>query len=442
MATKTAGTKPFYNDEIPADWNTPEFGDVFTFLKSYAFSREQLTGEPSAEGIQNIHYGDIHATFENEVLDFELEKRIPFVKDGLIQNGKSDKEIDWLKDGDLIIADASEDYDGVAECIELRNVNGRKIVSGLHTFAARDKSGKSAQGYRTYLLNHPQVVRELRRIATGFSVFGISKTNITKVKLPLPPSDEQEAIADLLHLMDTAINKNNELIERKKSKKSGLMQKLVSGEIRLKGFENSKWQEYHLGGLGDTYTGLTGKSKEDFGEGKPYIPYLNIFFNNSIDTKSLDYVKINPEDKQNRVRYGDVLFTVSSETQNEVGMASVLLKEIEELYLNSFCFGFRLYDFKTLNPEFSSYFFRANNFRKEVYKLSQGATRYNLSKTQLMKLKIVLPTIEEQKAIAQVLQATDTEIKLLKTKTDKLREKKKGLMQQLLTGRVRLKIKE
>lgn len=186
MATKTAGTKPFYNDEIPADWTTPEFGDVFTFLKSYAFSREQLTDAPSAEGIQNIHYGDIHATFENEVLDFELEKRIPFVKDGLIQNGKSDKEIDWLKDGDLIIADASEDYDGVAECIELRNVNGRKIVSGLHTFAARDKSGKSAQGYRTYLLNHPQVVRELRRIATGFSVFGISKTNITKVKLPLP----------------------------------------------------------------------------------------------------------------------------------------------------------------------------------------------------------------------------------------------------------------
>lgn len=442
MGTKAADTKPFYNDVIPSDWTTPEFGAVFSFLKSYAFSREQLTSEPTTEGIQNIHYGDIHATFENEVLDFELEKRIPFIKNRLIQNGKTEKEIDWLKEGDLIIADASEDYEGVAECIELRNVNGRKVVSGLHTFAARDKNGKTAQGYRTYLLNHPQVVRELRRIATGFSVFGISKTNITKVKLPLPPANEQEAIANLLHLMDTAINKNNELIERKKSKKSGLMQKLVSGEIRLKGFENSKWQEYHLGGLGDTYTGLTGKSKEDFGEGKPYIPYLNIFFNNSIDTKSLDYVKINPEDKQNRVRYGDVLFTVSSETQNEVGMASVLLEEIEELYLNSFCFGFRLYDFKTLNPEFSSYFFRANNFRKEVYKLSQGATRYNLSKTQLMKLKIVLPTIEEQKAIAQVLQAADTEIKLLKAKTDKLREKKKGLMQQLLTGRVRLKIKE
>jgi type I restriction enzyme S subunit len=440
MMAKSTNTKPFYNDVIPSDWTTPEFGTVFSFLKSYAFSREQLVDEETEEGIQNIHYGDIHATFENEILDFELEKRIPFVKDGLIHNGKAEKEIDWLEDGDLIIADASEDYAGVAECIELKNVNGRKIVSGLHTFAARDKSGKSAQGYRTYLLNHPQVVRELRRIATGFSVFGISKTNITKVKLPLPPSKEQEEIADLLQLMDTSINKNYQLIEKKISKKSGLMQKLVSGETRLKGFETSKWFEHHLGSLGETYTGLTGKTKEDFGKGKPYIPYLNIFFNYSIDTSNLDHVKINESDKQNRVKYGDILFTVSSETQNEVGMASVLLENIDELYLNSFCFGFRLHDFEILTPEFSSYFFRANLFRKEVYKLSQGATRYNLSKTQLMKLKIVLPSIEEQKAIAQVLQAADTEIKLLKAKADKLREKKKGLMQQLLTGKVRLNV--
>ncbi len=145
-------------------------------------------------------------------------------------------------------------------------------------------------------------------------------------------------------------------------------------------------------------------------------------------------------DNQNRVKYGDIFFTVSSETPDEVGMASVMLDEIDELYLNSFCFGFRLIDFNTLVPEFSSYFLRAKTFRTEINKLSQGATRFNLSKNNLMKLNIILPPIEEQTSIAQVLQAADKEINLLKAKVEKLKEQKKGLMQVLLTGKVRIKI--
>ena len=430
--------KPFYNSTIPSDWTTPTFGEVFTFLKSYSFSREQLSDEKTTDEVQNIHYGDIHATFEDEILDFEIEKRIPFVKDGLINSGKlSDEEFPFLKDGDLIIADASEDTIGVAECVELKNVNGRKIVSGLHTFAARDKKGETVAGYRTYLLRHPQVIRELRRIATGFSVFGISKTNLNKVKLPLPPHKQQVAFAELLNLMDIAVTKNNLLIEKKEKQNKILSQRLLSGTKRLEGFKKSKWIEYHLGSLGETYAGLTGKSKEDFGKGKPFIPYLNIFYNSTINTKQFDFVQIAPNDNQNRVKFGDILFTVSSETQNEVGMASVLLEDIEELYLNSFCFGLRLHNFNTLNPAFSSYFFRAPAFRKEVYKLSQGATRYNLSKTQLMKLKIVLPPIQEQEKIAKVLRASEREIQLLRNKTVQLREKKKGIMQQLLSGKKR-----
>lgn len=436
MATKTAGTKPFYNDEIPADWNTPEFGDVFTFLKSYAFSREQLTGEPSAEGIQNIHYGDIHATFENEVLDFELEKRIPFVKDGLIQNGKSDKEIDWLKDGDLIIADASEDYDGVAECIELRNVNGRKIVSGLHTFAARDKSGKSAQGYRTYLLNHPQVVRELRRIATGFSVFGISKTNITKVKLPLPPSDEQEAIADLLHLMDTAINKNNELIAKKELQKKGLMKKLLKGEVRLKNFDNQEWNQYTLGDLYQHKRGqLLSKEKlSPLGKFKCVL-YGELF---TTYTEVIDEV-VNRTDFEEGTpsKYGDLLMPGSTTTTGiDLTVTTAILEG--DVLLGGDINIFRMKNNLT-DPVFMSYFL-THTQKRQLLRMPQGITIIHLYGSDLLGIKFKIPSIEEQKAIAQVLQAADTEIKLLKTKTDKLREKKKGLMQQLLTGKVRLKI--
>lgn len=275
---------------------------------------------------------------------------------------------------------------------------------------------------------------------TGSTIRNLSLKSIREIPVKLPPLPEQRAIAACLCTWDNAITKVQALLAQKELRKKWLMQNLLTGKKRLKGF-SGEWEEYHLGSLGETYTGLTGKSKEDFGKGKPYIPYLNIFNNAKIDITYFDFVAINENDNQNKVQYGDIFFTVSSETPDEVGMASVMLDEIEELYLNSFCFGFRLHNFKTLIPEFSSYFLRADAFREEIYKLSQGATRFNLSKTNLMKLNVILPTSKEQTAIAQVLQAADKEIQLLKNKVEKLKEQKKGLMQVLLTGKKRLAVK-
>ena len=192
-------TRIFYNSIIPNDWTALEFGEVFSFLKTFSFSREQLTDEKTVDELQYIHYGDIHAKFENEVLDFDFEKGIPFLKEGLISKADSeDEDFPLLKDGDLIIADASEDYEGVCNCVELKNINGRKVISGLHTFAARGKNELIALGFRTYALNNQQVVRELWRIATGISVYSVSKTALSKVKLPLPPLHEQKSIAHIL----------------------------------------------------------------------------------------------------------------------------------------------------------------------------------------------------------------------------------------------------
>ncbi|KAA6339087.1 hypothetical protein EZS27_012948 [termite gut metagenome] len=259
------------------------------------------------------------------------------------------------------------------------------------------------------------------------------------IYISLPPFPEQQKIVEILSTWDNAIEKQTLLIDKFENRKRSLMQQLLTGKKRLKGFDE-EWREVKLGSLGDTYTGLTGKSKDDFGEGKPYIPYLNIFNNSKIDVSYFDYVKIKDDDNQNIVQYGDILFTVSSETPDEVGMASVLLDNIEELYLNSFCFGFRLYNFNTLLPEFGCYFLRADAFREEIYKLSQGATRFNLSKNSLMKLNIILPPIEEQTAIAEILSAADKEIDLAKKRLAGLREQKKGLMQVLLTGEKRVRI--
>ena len=282
---------------------------------------------------------------------------------------------------------------------------------------------------------------QVTNVSSGSKMPRADWSYVSKFPFLLPPLPEQKTIAKALGLMDKAININNKLIAQKELRKKWLMQNLLSGKKRLKGF-SGEWEETQLGSLGETYNGLTKKSKEDFGEGKPYIPYLNIFNNSKIDDSNFDFVKIYEKDNQNKVKYGDIFFTISSETPGEVGMASVFLDNVEELYLNSFCFGFRLNDFKTLIPKFSSYFFRASAFRKKVYKLSQGVTRFNLSKNNLMKLNIILPAKEEQIAIAQILMATDKELNLLKSKTEKLKEQKKGMMQVLLTGEKRLKLSE
>lgn len=148
----------------------------------------------------------------------------------------------------------------------------------------------------------------------------------------------------------------------------------------------------NLGSLGIVLNGLSGKTKEDFGSGEPYIPYVNVFRNSKVDITKLDYVKIKKGEKQNALKYGDIIFTTSSETVEEVGMTSVFLDKIGTYYLNSFCFIFRLHDFNRIVPQFSQYLFRGEEVRHSISLLGQGSTRYNLSKTRLLKeLQIFIP---------------------------------------------------
>lgn len=260
----------------------------------------------------------------------------------------------------------------------------------------------------------------------------------------LPSLLEQKKIAQILSTWDQAISVTEKLLENSQQQKKALMQQLLTGKKRLldeKGVRfGGEWNEYSLGNLGNTFTGLTGKTKDDFGSGVPYITYMNIFKNSRIDINQVDYVVIKEDENQNSVRYGDIFFTTSSETAEEVGMSSVLLEEVERLYLNSFCFGFRLSNFKVLLPQFAAYILRSSNIRKQISTLGQGATRYNLSKNQLMKLILRLPTIVEQKKIAEVLTLSDQEIENLQKKLDCLKQEKKALMQQLLTGKKRVKV--
>ncbi|MET4862752.1 restriction endonuclease subunit S [Morganella morganii] len=207
---------------------------------------------------------------------------------------------------------------------------------------------------------------------------------------------------------------------------------------RLPGFEG-EWSTVKLGDLGDTYGGLTGKTKEDFGSGEPYITYMSVFADGAIIPDKFDYVKLKEGEKQHSVEYGDILFTTSSETPEEVGMASVMLERLPfKVYLNSFCFGFRLSSLDFLIPEYAKYYMRSEGIRRAIANLAQGATRYNLSKKQLLKISLYLPSISEQKKIAQILSTWDNAISATERLLDNSQQRKKALMQQLLTGKKRL----
>ncbi|MFC4558375.1 restriction endonuclease subunit S [Virgibacillus kekensis] len=281
---------------------------------------------------------------------------------------------------------------------------------------------------------------EIRRLSTGDGGRGgLNLKIIGSIKVDIPPLKEQQKIADILSTWDKAIELKVQLIEQKKEQKKGLMQKLLTGEVRLPGLDG-EWEEVKLGDIGKTYNGLSGKTKDDFGSGKPYIQYKMIFDDFKINLNHVGYVNVEEGENQNRAKYGDVFFTTSSEVAAEVGMSSVLLDEYDELYLNSFCFGFRFNDTQTLIPEFAQYLFRSSVFRKHTLRLAQGSTRFNLSKKEIMKIKMQIPSLNEQQKIADVLNAVSREVELLSKEVKVLKKQKKGLMQLLLTGKVRVKV--
>ena len=207
------------------------------------------------------------------------------------------------------------------------------------------------------------------------------------------------------------------------------MSRLVP-KLRFKEF-SGEWKERKLGDVGNTFNGLTGKTKEDFGIGKPYIQYMQVFSNYKIDVANFGLVTIKPNDRQNKVKYGDIFFTTSSETLKEIGLSSVLTKQVNEVYLNSFCFGYRPKSLDELVPEFSQFFFRNETVRKKIIGLGQGSTRVNISKVKLLELKFYFPEKQEQQKIASCLSSLDALIEAQNKKVSVLKQHKKGLMQQL-----------
>lgn len=175
----------------------------------------------------------------------------------------------------------------------------------------------------------------------------------------------------------------------------------------------SELKKYKLGDLGFFFGGVTSIKKEDYGHGTPFLPYKNVYKNSKVNVNELELMNVRPLDLERRnAVYGDIFFTASSETPDEVAMSSVLLDEVENLTFNGFCKRFRLNDFNTLLPEYARYLFRDISFRREVYQLATGDIRFNISQESLANIEIEIPDLPTQRQIAQILSSLDDKIEL------------------------------
>lgn len=436
---------------LPQEWEVVRLGDICEFIKTYQNARSDLNEN---DEISYIHYGEIHTKYKH-FIDFAKAKLPKINAKKLV---KEFQEIAFCQSGDLVVVDASEDYTAVAKSVEIQNLNS-KAVAGLHTFLLRDKANYFANGFKGYILYNSEVYNELKRLATGISVLSISKTNLSNLQIPLPPLAEQEKIAQILGVWDKGISVLKSLIEAKTKRKKALMQRLLippceSPTPSLRASETSaaiynksvdchdltasnlamteknskakqslrfaeftdKWQEMRLGDICEIKKGeqLNKLSLSNNSEGKFAVINGGIL----------------PSGYTDKFNTNENTITIS-EGGNSCGFVNFIK---EKFWSGGHCYAI-------MNSKASVlYLYYFLKFKETfIQELRVGSGLPNIQKKDIENFKVSFPALAEQKKIAQVLSVCDKEIELLKSKFQCLKTQKKGLMQRLLNGEVRVK---
>ncbi len=379
---------------IPEDWEVKTYGDIFKYLATATYSRAELTEN---DDVKYVHYGDIHTKWYF-FLDV-ANSYLPTVRSEQVKN------YNFLQDGDIIMADASEDYAGICKSVEVKNIGAVKAISGLHTFLLRDSNGFFVNGYKGYIHFNRMVKDQFDRLATGLKVYGVSKTNLKFVQIPLPPTlAEQTAIASALSDADALISRLETLIAKKRDIKQGAMQKLLQPK---EGWEVKKLGEVcgiRKGQLITDSTRINGNIPVIAGGKTP------AYFHN----------------KPNRI--GKTI-TISAS-----GASAGYVAFHDYSIFASDCSTIE--ESENYSIEFLYYLMQL--LQEKIYKMQTGGAQPHIHPSDLNPIQVSIPTIEEQTRIATILSDMDTEIQTLESKLEKYKNIKLGMMQNLLTGKVRL----
>lgn len=390
------------------EWKEIKLGEFLTFYSTNSFSRDCLNYEKG--DVQNIHYGDIHMKFPT-ILDTE-KYSIPYINSDI--NITKYSEESYCKDGDLVIADASEDYADIGKGIEVCNIGNKKILAGLHTILARDNKQKTVNGFKGYMMQSESVRKQVKVLAAGAKVLGISKSNLEKVNVKLPTLQEQERIANFLTKVDKIIEKQEEKVKNLEKYKKGMMQKIFSQEIRFKyenGNEYPEWEEKRLGKI------IVNKNK---GGNALYCDYeANILLSNEYLEKkvsNITYVSNTIDVYENHIL---ILWDGSQSGKVYTGVRGVLGSTFVSIELDKFNNNIFVYQY--LNYK--------KNLIQEVWREGSGVP--HVAKDFINNFKIFLPCLEEQVKISEVLNKIDLLQEKETNKLENLRQLKKGLLQQM-----------
>jgi len=418
---------------IPEDWNLVPFDTVFSFYSTSNYSKAQMSED---DEVGCIHYGLIHA-LKNTMYD---------LKHGIKYYVTSEQaKCELVCDGDVIMVDASEDLEGVNKSVEVFGVGDNKYISGLHTYLLRDKKSLLADNFRGIILNSQSVKNQMLQLAVGMKVFGVSKTQLIKVKLPLPPTlKEQKAIATALSDVDELISNLDQLITKKKAIKQGTMQQLLAppnkGGKRLAEF-NGAWNEISIGNLTRNiidYRGVTPKKLGmDWGNGDIVALSAGNVKKGYIDYGSECYYGSESLYKRwmrnGNVQKDDIVFTL------EAPLGNVAIIPDNRKYILSQRTILLQLDKEKFSSQLLFQVLISDTFQNYISASATGSTAQGIKRTTFEKLLIEIPkSIQEQEAIAQILSDMDKEIMQLERKKAKYQDIKQGMLQELLTGKTRL----
>ncbi len=400
--------------EFGGEWEEKKLGEIFYFLRGSSLSKSDI----AEDGINKcIHYGELFTIYKEKIAQIKSSTNLT--------NGQ------FSKIGDILMPSSDVTSQGLATASAIFEEN---VIVGGDTNILRPKKAIDSL-FVSYFLNSNK--NEIMKAVTGTTVKHIYNKDVAKLKIYMPIEiKEQTKIASFLSAVDTKIEQLTKKEKLLQQYKKGVMQKIFSQEIRFKADDGSEfpdWEEKKLGEVGKFQTSSIDKLTKDNEKEVFLVNYMNVYRHENIDNHTIkDFQIVTAKDSQIEscnLKKGDILFTPSSETPDDIGHSVVIFEDLEDAV-----FSYHLMRFRPnieINILYSHYFCNIPSVLNQLSKFATGSTRFTISVKYFSSVTIQLPCLKEQTKIANFLLSIDKKIELISKEIEKAKEFKKGLLQQM-----------
>ena len=362
--------------------------DLLDFYSTNSLSWDKL--EYGTTNIQNLHYGLIHVGLPTMV---DIDKdNLPNIIDGNVP-----KNYELCKEGDVVFADASEDTNEVAKAVEYYNLNGKKVVCGLHTIHGRDNKNKTVVGYKGYAFSSMSFHHQIRRIAQGTKIYSINSKNFSECYVGIPSKEEQKKIADLLRLIDERIATQNKIIEDLKKLKSAIIENV---------FDDKHSERLQLDNVGSYIRGLTYSSNDVVEHGGTLVMRSNNIVNGSLLDYNNNVVFVNKQmSAEQQLQNGDIVICMANGSSSLVGKSSFYDGNWHSpITVGAFCGIYRS------KEPIVKWLFQTNKYRRYIWNSLQGGNGAiaNLNGEDILNMSFSIPNAPIKDTCVKMLTSVDS----------------------------------